>query len=682
MEIESIAGNEKQGIDRSLRRFWYDNPEPAQLTGDVEIWLIKQCWRISELLQKVHERDRRLATRLYYAGNNRYFVEPDTIISLASKQALRDPDKPLVSEPGFSNPELPDFDLVSIPNAQIGGGAVGWLTNRSYTYRPPEVDIENALFSESADVWSLGCVFLEFVTWYVLGVAGLREFVEDQLATKKHSLPILNLSEDFIVKDTFFSIRGRGSSNAFAIQSPAITKLIAKIRGHSRSTRTIRAFLDLIDLGMLEISKEKRVAASLVAKNIGYLLVELFDRPTTSTNFILGDPSHEGDLIPDQEQLRLILYDPHHPSSAFDRLRIWLETRIGLGPVDWYPLRTVDRLQHATNSKLTWRYNHQELSIILNEDETNRCRDFLPVTVAGKTSLPIKETTASRRKPQSKGISSNSQGNSQSQQPARIFRSPRSRPLLEGKGKGPEPAGRHLSRVPILGQALNQECYFCVDKASLTKKETYLSPPIEMTGLADDAAFFRLLNSRLKSSSGRLIFSFAPWMAYNAVNLCQFSFMDDNSDLVAAFDLEKFPREESLICAGYLLDSTSNSSFGALPLDIYMRKIGRTILAGLEHPDLGWNRRNVLNALPKRWVPPKLPRTYHTTGWGFHVHFGVSFLSVAFWVVGLVLLGLAFVPIWLALVDKRDLQNAFTPASTLFSIAAMLLAGAALIQNK
>ncbi|KAF2966947.1 hypothetical protein GQX73_g6607 [Xylaria multiplex] len=158
--------------------------------------------------------------------------------------------------------------------------------------------------------------------------------------------------------------------------------------------------------------------------------------------------------------------------------------------------------------------------------------------------------------------------------------------------------------------------------------------------------------------------------------------MNDNSDLVAAFDLEEFPRDESVICAGYLFELGSDSVTAPLPLDIHMRKLGKTILADLERPDDGWGRRNVLNALPKRLVPPTLPRTYKTTGWGFHVRLGVNFLFVACWTVGLVMLGLAFVPFWLVLIDEKDLQNAFIPASTLFSIAGMLLVWVALMQNK
>lgn len=40
----------------------------------------------------------------------------------------------------------------------------------SPTYRPPEVDERiGAIVSQKYDIWTLGCVYLEFVTWHLLG---------------------------------------------------------------------------------------------------------------------------------------------------------------------------------------------------------------------------------------------------------------------------------------------------------------------------------------------------------------------------------------------------------------------------------------------------------------------------------------------------------------------------------
>lgn len=45
------------------------------------------------------------------------------------------------------------------------------------TYSAPEREIDEKL-SRPFDIWSLGCIFLEFVTWILLGVKGLDQFTK------------------------------------------------------------------------------------------------------------------------------------------------------------------------------------------------------------------------------------------------------------------------------------------------------------------------------------------------------------------------------------------------------------------------------------------------------------------------------------------------------------------------
>lgn len=44
------------------------------------------------------------------------------------------------------------------------------------TYSPPECDLETKIIRQSSDIWSLGCVFMEFVTWMLGGVDLWRDF--------------------------------------------------------------------------------------------------------------------------------------------------------------------------------------------------------------------------------------------------------------------------------------------------------------------------------------------------------------------------------------------------------------------------------------------------------------------------------------------------------------------------
>lgn len=68
-----------------------------------------------------------------------------------------------VGDFGFSKPVAPDLHLESDNLPPIK------------TYRAPEQDVEE-LISLKSDVWCLGCLFLEFVTWSLVGWQGIQSF--------------------------------------------------------------------------------------------------------------------------------------------------------------------------------------------------------------------------------------------------------------------------------------------------------------------------------------------------------------------------------------------------------------------------------------------------------------------------------------------------------------------------
>lgn len=57
----------------------------------------------------------------------------------------------------------------------------------SPTYRPPEFDIAS-IVSQSFDIWSLGCVLLEFVTWYLLGGEGVDKFSKKRITDDERQI--------------------------------------------------------------------------------------------------------------------------------------------------------------------------------------------------------------------------------------------------------------------------------------------------------------------------------------------------------------------------------------------------------------------------------------------------------------------------------------------------------------
>ncbi|KAM0236220.1 hypothetical protein ACHAP5_009471 [Fusarium lateritium] len=85
------------------------------------------------------------------------------------------------------------------------------------TYRPPETDIEPYITRQSGDIWSFGCIVLEFITWAL----GSWELV-DEFKTKRASEDLYSP----IKSDTFYELKQMPSFNHSAAQTkPAVTQV-------------------------------------------------------------------------------------------------------------------------------------------------------------------------------------------------------------------------------------------------------------------------------------------------------------------------------------------------------------------------------------------------------------------------------------------------------------------------
>jgi serine/threonine protein kinase len=84
------------------------------------------------------------------------------------------------------------------------------------SYRAPEGDLEGGA-GPSSDIWSLGCIFLEFITWLVGGWGLLFEFYESRVDFD----PMFFDTQT----DIFFEIVKSTNGNTAAMVKPAVTKV-------------------------------------------------------------------------------------------------------------------------------------------------------------------------------------------------------------------------------------------------------------------------------------------------------------------------------------------------------------------------------------------------------------------------------------------------------------------------
>uniref|UniRef100_A0A8H7THP7 Protein kinase domain-containing protein n=1 Tax=Bionectria ochroleuca TaxID=29856 RepID=A0A8H7THP7_BIOOC len=128
------------------------------------------------------------------------------------------------------------------------------LLNRTETYRSPEFDLPDGLVGPRADVYSLGCVFLEHIGWFLLGADFPDKFSDDRLMKDMYGFEV----------DTFFMLTDR----KVAVIKPAVKKWIADLKENKACSWFLVQMLELIEDQMLACDKESRIRASPLVKKL------------------------------------------------------------------------------------------------------------------------------------------------------------------------------------------------------------------------------------------------------------------------------------------------------------------------------------------------------------------------------------------------------------------------------
>ncbi|KAL3301868.1 kinase-like protein, partial [Colletotrichum asianum] len=94
---------------------------------------------------------------------------------------------------------------------------------KPYTYSPPEAALDTDLLSPSYDVWSLGCIYLEFIAWWLGGWSLVLKFRGSRLEADQTSSDWEGV--DF-KSDLFFTLmRAEGAEKTEAIVKTSVTEV-------------------------------------------------------------------------------------------------------------------------------------------------------------------------------------------------------------------------------------------------------------------------------------------------------------------------------------------------------------------------------------------------------------------------------------------------------------------------
>ena len=155
-------------------------------------------------------------------------------------------------------------------------------------YRAPEVDIPGAVLGPAYDIWALGCVFLEFVTWYLQGWNGVECFGRKRSTLDNHrTLRNIKTPTFFtmdkntrpatpVVKREVTEVRISAQLQFLTLTNNASCQYIHLLRTDPfvHCAKFVEEFLDLIvnQILVADLSKGKRMAAGHLAEKFSAML--------------------------------------------------------------------------------------------------------------------------------------------------------------------------------------------------------------------------------------------------------------------------------------------------------------------------------------------------------------------------------------------------------------------------
>jgi serine/threonine protein kinase len=201
----------------NLQDFWSHRPTPEKSYDGLR-WIAKQCHGLMEALNRLHNDDFSAVDAQKPKGGSRLLNVKDATGKSGRHGDIKPKNILWFEEAGGPVLKLCDFGLASfhrkVSELQEYESLLG-----STSYRAPEFDVEKRV-SPMYDMWAMGCVFLEFISWYVLGYKeGVDEFTNVRLRD----------DVEVVKQDTFFQLvtRSVGQETKFGARQKASVKEVS-----------------------------------------------------------------------------------------------------------------------------------------------------------------------------------------------------------------------------------------------------------------------------------------------------------------------------------------------------------------------------------------------------------------------------------------------------------------------
>ncbi|TDZ54563.1 Homeodomain-interacting protein kinase 4 [Colletotrichum trifolii] len=241
--------------DGNLQEFWYKRE--CDKTPHATKWMSKQCMGITSAIKRVHglatwQRQQRQERESTPDGQIEHIkdwgrhgdIKPSNILWFSTYG--EDGDHLVVADLGLTR----YHSLLTKSRVLRVDGFTG-------TYRAPEIDLGGPI-SAKYDIWSLGCVFLEFCIWFVYGADAIKSF---EIARRRCNLP-KDKKKDGEPDNSYFTTRPICGGGKTATLNEAVNEWVGKLKADLKQdalySSYINDMLDLITNQMLVVDPSKR----------------------------------------------------------------------------------------------------------------------------------------------------------------------------------------------------------------------------------------------------------------------------------------------------------------------------------------------------------------------------------------------------------------------------------------
>jgi serine/threonine protein kinase len=240
--------------DDNLRDYWDKRMPNPEFDKPTVFWAINQMTGITGGLLQVHVHTVSISLgskdgeTMSVKPGEEWFgrhgdIKPENILWFSEDSEYRD---------GRGVLKLGDFGLGRFHGLESRSKVPPGTISGTITYEPPELKLRIPV-SRAYDIWSLGCLFLEFATWLLKGANAVNDFADARAES--------NPSTPKMTDDSFFTVTQDMSS---ADVREGVKKWVRGLHQHPRCSQLIHDLLNLVMKEMLVVERDKRKEATML----------------------------------------------------------------------------------------------------------------------------------------------------------------------------------------------------------------------------------------------------------------------------------------------------------------------------------------------------------------------------------------------------------------------------------